>query len=263
MLVDSHCHLNFPDFASDFDHMLERAKNVGVGLIQTICTTIDEMPELLAISNKYNNIYTSVGVHPNNVEKQVIVSIEQILDYTKHNKVIGIGETGLDFYYKQSSKQQQIESFRNHIQAARISNLPIIIHTRNADQETIAILEEEMKIGKFKGLIHCFSTGKNLAYKAIEMGLYISISGIVTFKKANDLQDIVKTLPLSSLLLETDAPYLAPVPHRGKRNEPSFVHNTAEFLSELLSASYSEIVIKTTDNFLKLFNKVQLKAYNY
>lgn len=262
MLVDSHCHLNFPDFADDFSLMLDRAKEAGIGLMQTICTNLDEMAQLLCIAEKYDNIYASVGVHPNNVEKQDVASSSQILSYTGHNKVIGIGETGLDFYYEKSSKQKQIESFRNHIQAARVSNLPIIIHTRSADQETIDVLEEEMKIGKFKGLIHCFSTGKNLAYKAIEMGLYISISGIVTFKKANDLQDIVKTLPLSRLLLETDAPYLAPVPYRGKRNEPSFVHNTASFLSELLSIPYSEIVTQTTANFLNLFDKVDYRQVN-
>ncbi|AIL65636.1 putative deoxyribonuclease YcfH [Rickettsiales bacterium Ac37b] len=262
MLVDSHCHLNFPEFASDFNLILERAKEVNVGLMQTICTNIDEMPELLLIAEKYDNIYASVGIHPNNVKKQKVISAEQLLDYTKHNKVIGIGETGLDFYYEQDSKKNQIESFRNHIQAARISNLPIIIHTREADQETIDVLEDEMKKDEFKGLIHCFSTGENLAHKAIEMGLYISISGIITFKNANNLREIVKTLPLSSLLLETDAPYLAPVPYRGKRNEPSFVHNTAEFLADLFCIPYAEIVKHTTDNFLKLFDKVQLPIEN-
>lgn len=256
MLIDSHCHLDFPDFAHELDEVVARAEAAGVGLMQTICTKITEFPNILAVAERYPAIYASVGVHPNEVANQPEVTAAQLVELAAHPKVIGIGETGLDYYYENSPREKQIASFRAHIAASRITQLPVIIHTRAADAETIAILEEEMAKGAFPGLIHCFSTSQMLAEKAMALGLYISISGIVTFKKAVELQEIVKDLPLSMLLVETDAPYLAPMPHRGKRNEPAFTRHTAEFLAELKQIPYDEVARATTANFFKLFSKV-------
>ncbi len=256
MLIDSHCHLDFPDFAHELDEVVARAEVAGVGLMQTICTKITEFPNILAVAERYPTIYASVGVHPNEVANQPEVTAAQLVALSAHPKVIGIGETGLDYYYENSPREKQIASFRAHIAASRITQLPVIIHTRAADAETIAILEEEMAKGEFPGLIHCFSTSHMLAEKAMALGLYISISGIVTFKKAVELQEIVKDLPLSMLLVETDAPYLAPMPHRGKRNEPAFTRHTAEFLAALKQVPYDEVARATTENFFKLFSKV-------
>jgi TatD DNase family protein len=260
MLVDSHCHLNFPDFKEDFEQVLNRAELAGVRVMQTICTKVTEFEVILNIAEKYNNIYCSIGVHPNETGEQQLLTAEEIIEYSSHPKVIGIGETGLDFYYENSPKDLQIKSFRKHIKAARVTGLPIIVHTRDADVETIDILQEEMKQGEFKGLIHCFSTSKELAEKAMELGLYISISGIVTFKKATELQEIVKDLPLERLLVETDAPYLAPTPYRGKRNEPAFTKHTAEFIASLKNIPYSEVEKVTTQNFFSLFSKANLPS---
>jgi TatD DNase family protein len=258
MLVDSHCHLNFPDFKEDFSGILQRAKDANIGIMQTICTKIDELPEIIKIAEQHSNIYASVGIHPNEVSRQVKITAEEIIEYTKHPKIIGIGETGLDFYYENSPRAEQIESFKEHIKAAQATNLPIIIHTRGADIETIEVLEQQLKKQHFTGLIHCFSTSKMLAERAIELGFYISISGILTFNKALALQEIVKYLPLDKLLVETDAPYLAPTPMRGKRNEPAFTKYTAQFLANLQGVDYEEVASKTTENFLKLFTKVKL-----
>lgn len=255
MLVDSHCHLNFPELFSDLDEIVERAKLSEVATLQTICTKMSEFPSILEISSKYPNIYCSVGVHPNNVALEKAVTCADIISATNFEKVIGIGETGLDFYYEHSPRELQISSFKEHIKAAREAGLPIIVHTRAADEETINILKSEMKEGAFKGLIHCFSTKEELAQAAIDMGMYISISGIVTFKKAQELQEIVKRIPLENLLVETDAPYLAPVPHRGKTNEPAYTRYTAEFIAALKNISYEKVAQVTTDNFFKLFNK--------
>lgn len=254
MLIDSHCHLNFPELKANLPEVVKRAHVQGVNLMQTICTKISDLPEILAIADSYPNIYASVGVHPNEVQDDVITAHE-LISHAQHKKIIGIGETGLDFYYEKSDRNKQIESFIAHIEAARVTSLPLIVHTRNADFETIDILTKEMKKAPFKGLIHCFSTSREVAIKSIELGLYISISGIVTFKKSIELQDIVRDLPLSSLLIETDAPFLAPMPMRGKPNEPSYVRHTALFLAELQNISYEEVAKATTANFLQLFSK--------
>jgi TatD DNase family protein len=256
MLVDSHCHLNFTDFAEDFPDIIRRAGESNVGIMQTICTKRSEFADLVKLTDDYHNIYCSIGIHPNNVAEEPLITADEIVNYTAHKKVIGIGETGLDFHYEHSPRDMQIESFREHIKAARITQLPIIIHTRNADQETVELLAEEMAKGSFPGLIHCFSTSRFMAEEALKLGLYISISGIVTFNKAKDLQDIIKDLPLAKLLVETDAPYLAPVPFRGKRNEPAFVKHTAQFLADLLSVSFDQLEAQTTKNFFNLFTKV-------
>lgn len=255
MLVDSHCHLDFPEFQEDMHDVLARAAAHDVAIMQTICTRITEFPKVLAVAEALPQVYCSVGIHPHNVEEEPKITEEALLACTHHPKVIGIGETGLDFFYDHSPRDMQEESFRVHIHVARETGLPLIIHTRNADEKTIEILANEMKKGPFPGLIHCFSTGRTLAERSIEMGLYISISGIVTFKKAQELQETVKHLPLKKLLVETDAPYLAPMPHRGKRNEPAFTKHTAEFIANLKGIPYEEVARVTTDNFFKLFTK--------
>lgn len=257
LLVDSHCHLDFPEFAEDMDDVLARARESGVGVMQTICTRISEFPKVKAVADAHENIYCSVGVHPHNVEDEPDVTTADILEYTNDSKVIGIGETGLDFFYDHSPRDIQERSFRQHIAASRESGLPIIIHTRSADEKTIEILDDEMAKGAFPGLIHCFSTGKEMAENAIKHGMYVSLSGILTFKKATELQETVKDLPLERLLVETDAPYLAPIPHRGKRNEPAYTRHTAEKLAELKGISYEEVARVTTDNFFQLFGKAK------
>jgi TatD DNase family protein len=254
-IVDSHCHLNFPQFKDNLDKVVNRAVEKGVYRMLTISTKLSEIDNLENISKSYSQVYNSVGIHPHECKNYKDLSLEDLLKYTKNPKCVGIGETGLDFYYENSPKELQSKLFRIHIEASRKSNLPLIVHTRNADDETIEILEQEMEKGKFNGLIHCFSTSKKLAEKAIELGFYISLSGIITFNKSNELRNIVKDLPLNRLLVETDAPYLAPVPYRGKCNEPSFVLEITKFVANLLNLSLEEFSTKTTDNFYKLFTK--------
>jgi TatD DNase family protein len=255
MLIDSHCHLDFPEFQKDFELVLQNAYNADVKLMQTISTKISKAPEIIGIAEKYENIFCSVGTHPHEVGNEGLTSVEDIVELTKHPKVIGIGETGLDYYYEHSPKNLQQESFINHIKAAQLTGLPIIVHTRDADDDTIDILYSEMNKKPFTGLIHCFTSSKKLADKALELGLYISISGIVTFKNAEELRHTVKHIPLSRLIIETDSPYLAPSPHRGKRNEPAFVKHTAEFLASLFGVDYTMIAEITTTNFFNLFSK--------
>ena len=255
-IIDSHCHLNFPQFKGKLKQIINRASQKGVSKILTISIKLCEIHKLEEISKLYYQVYNSVGVHPHECKNHKYLCLEDLLKYTKYHKCIGIGETGLDFYYENSPKELQIKLFRIHIEASRKSNLPLIVHTRNADDETIKILEQEMEKGKFNGLIHCFSTSKKLAEKAIKLGFYISLSGIVTFNKSNKLRNIVKQLPINRLLVETDAPYLAPVPYRGKCNEPSFVIETTKFIANLLNLSLEEFSAKTTDNFYKLFTKL-------
>lgn len=258
MLVDSHCHLNFPEFTGKIDSILANAKSMDVGYMQTICTRMAEFPAILDIANQHSNIWCSVGVHPNNVAEAPIVTAEELVAAANNSKVIGLGETGLDYHYEHSPRALQTNSFLEHIKASRETSLPVIIHTRAADDDTISILQNEIKNGKFPGLIHCFSTGQKLAEAAIEMGMYVSISGIVTFKKAVELQEIVRNLPMTSLLVETDAPYLAPMPHRGKPNEPAYTRHTAEFIAGLKGISYEEVASITTENFFNLFKKASL-----
>lgn len=257
MLVDSHCHLNFPDFREDIDAVIARAREAGVGVIQTICTELEEFEEVAAIAERNDGIYCSIGVHPNESGIKKIAHLDDLLSRTSHPKVIGVGETGLDYHYETSSRTIQQESFRIHIDAARQSGLPLIVHTRDADEDTITILAEEMKKGVFKGLIHCFTSSQYLAQKSVEMGMYISLSGIISFKNAEDIRSTVKGLPLERLLIETDAPFLAPLPHRGKRNEPSYVAHTNRKLAEIKGITQEESARITTDNFFTLFDKAK------
>jgi TatD DNase family protein len=222
MLVDSHCHINFAEFDADLAQVLMRAKEAGVGMIQLIATRFSEIPKIMQIAKTSENIKMSVGIHPCNVAQESLCTVEDLLHYAKDQNVNAIGETGLDFYHSQTHQQEQIKSFQTHIAAARILDFPVIIHTREAGQKTLEVLREEKKNGNFKFLIHCFTEKADFAKEILDMGGFISISGIVTFKNAVDLQQIVKNIPLERLLIETDAPYLAPMPYRGKRNEPAF-----------------------------------------
>lgn len=256
MLVDSHCHLDFPEFADDLDGVVARAVNNGVGVMQTIGTKISKFPGVLKVAEKYPNVYCSVGIHPHEVEQEKTTT-DELVKLASNPKVIGIGETGLDYYYEHSPREIQKESFKAHIAASRITGCPTIVHSRNADEDTIEILHSETENGKFPFLIHCFSSTKYLAEKSIELGGYVSLSGIITFKKSDELRKIVKDLPLERLLVETDAPYLAPMPHRGKTCEPAYTRFTAECLAEIKGVSYDEVAKVTTDNFFRIFNKAK------
>jgi len=260
MLVDSHCHLNFPDFKDDREAVIARARVAGVTVMQTICTELEEFEEVSGIAEAHEGIYCSIGVHPNESGEKRRAGVEDLLSRTSHPKVIGVGETGLDYHYETSAREVQQESFRIHIAAARQSGLPLIVHTRDADEDTVSILTEEMKKGAFMGLIHCFTATRFLARKAVEMGMYISLSGIISFKNAEDIRATVKDLPLDRLLIETDAPFLAPLPHRGKRNEPAFVAHTNRKLAEIRGISEEESARATTENFFRLFDKAKRPA---
>jgi TatD DNase family protein len=255
-LVDSHCHLNFPDFRDDLDAVIQRARDAGVGVMQTICTDMAEFDEIYAITERYEGIYCSVGVHPNDSGQQE-VDASVLIAKTHAPNVIGIGETGLDYHYEASDRTTQKQSFIQHIAAARDTGLPIIIHTRDADDDTVSLLTDEMAKGAFKGLIHCFTSSQYLAEKVIELGFYISVSGIISFKNAQPIRDAIANVPMDRLLVETDAPYLAPIPHRGKRNEPSYVIHTNKILSDIKGISEQECAKQTTANFFRLFDKAR------
>lgn len=255
MLVDSHCHLDFPDFDQERDAVLARARAAGVGLFQTICTRVTAFPKVRAIAGAYPDVYCSVGIHPHHAGDEPAVDDRTLGDLADDPKVIGIGETGLDYFYDRSPRDSQQRSFRAHIRAARETGLPLIVHTRDADADTIAILRDEAEQGAFPGLIHCFTSGRAMAETALDLGMSISISGIVTFRNAQGLRDIVAEIPPERLLVETDAPFLAPVPKRGKRNEPAFVAHTAAFLADHMGLEPARFVAQTTENFFALFTK--------
>ena len=257
MLIDSHCHLDFPELISDEAGVLARARTAGIGGMLTIGTRLDQFERVRAIAERHDNVWCSVGVHPHEAKEEGQRTPDRLIEATRHAKVVGIGETGLDFYYEHSPREEQAESFRAHIAASRETGLPLIVHTRNADGETGDMLEEEHRKGAFPGLIHCFSSGRAVAERALALGLYISISGIVTFKAAEDLRAVVRDVPLDRLLVETDAPYLAPVPKRGKTNEPAFVAHTAAKVAELKGIGLAELEAATTDNFFRLFTKAE------
>jgi TatD DNase family protein len=257
MLVDSHCHLDYLERDGELDAAIARARAAGVGAMITICTKLSEFELVHAIAARYEHIYCSVGVHPHEAEEEGQGDPGRLIELAGHDKVVGIGETGLDYYYEHSPRAEQRESFRTHIAAARQSGLPVIIHSREADEDTLAILREAHAEGPFGGVLHCFTAGAELASAALELGLYISIAGIVTFKKAEALREIVREIPLDRLLVETESPYLAPVPQRGKRNEPAFVAHTAAALAELKGVSPEELARITTDNAFRLFAKAE------
>ena len=255
MLVDSHCHLDFPDFGADLDGVLARAAEAGVGTMQTICTRVTQFDAVRALAEAHAPVWCSVGIHPHHVADEPAITAEHLVRLAAHPKVIGIGETGLDFHYDNSPRPAQEARFRQHIAAARETGLPLIVHTRAADEETCRILREEAGKGAFPGVIHCFSAGHAVAETALDLGLYISFSGILTFKNAEEVRAVARDVPLERLLVETDAPYLAPVPHRGKRNEPAHVRLTAARLAGLKEIDDAGIAHATTENFFTLFSK--------
>jgi TatD DNase family protein len=257
MLVDSHCHLDFPDFAAEREAVIARARAAGVGTMLTIGTRLDQFADVRAIAETYPNVWCSVGAHPHEAADHVETTASELARLTDHPRVIGIGETGLDFHYDHSPRELQERVFRAHIAAARASGLPLIIHAREADDAIAAILREEKPPA---AVLHCFSSGRALAEAAVELGYYISISGIVTFRNADDLRGIVRDLPLDRLLVETDAPYLAPVPYRGKRNEPAFVAATAAAVANLKAIEPDQLAMMTTENFFHLFRKASPPA---
>ncbi|WP_259779816.1 TatD family hydrolase [Aestuariispira ectoiniformans] len=256
MLVDSHCHLDYlEDKGEDLDELVTRAGDAGVGTLVTISTKVSQFDKIRNIAERFDNVFCTVGVHPHEAENEPDVTAEQLIELAQHPKVVGIGETGLDYFYEHSPREKQKTSFRAHIEAARATQLPLIVHTREAEVDTIEILHEEYSKGAFPGLIHCFTSSRELAEKSMEIGFSISLSGIVTFKSAKDIQDTVMHLPLDKILVETDAPYLAPVPNRGKVNEPSYVIHTADKVAELQGISQVQLAEATTQNFFRLFSK--------
>ncbi|MFL2919418.1 MAG: TatD family hydrolase [Thalassobaculaceae bacterium] len=255
-LIDTHCHLDFEVFSEDLNAIIKRAQSAGVDKMITISTRMSKLSNLLQITDTYECVSCSVGVHPCEVGEEGVIDIQDILMYANHPKVVGIGETGLDYFHDASNAQAQLDSFMVHIDAARKSKLPVIIHSRNADDDMAFILEREIKNGSFKGVLHCFTGSMALAEKAIELGLYISISGIITFKSARELIGIVDRIPLNRLLIETDAPYLAPAPFRGKRNEPAYVTHTHQKLADIKKTSVEDFAKITRENSFRLFPKL-------
>ncbi len=257
MLVDSHCHLDFPDFEGELDAVMGRARDAGVGTAVTICTHVTRFDRVLAIAERFDNVFCTVGIHPHEAASEPEVTAENLIRLAEHPKVVGIGETGLDYFYEHSPRAAQQKSFRAHIGAARETGLPLVVHSREADVDMARILTEEQIAGRFSGVLHCFSSSRSLAETALSLGLYISLSGIVTFKKAADLRETARALPLDRVLVETDSPYLAPVPKRGKRNEPAFVAHTAAELAKLRGMNPRDLISATTDNFFDLFTKAR------
>lgn len=256
MLVDSHCHLDFPDFAPERDAVVQRALDAGVRRLVTISTRVREFDKIRAIAEAYEAVYCSVGTHPNNAHEELDVTADDLVRLAEHPKVVAIGEAGLDYHYDYAPPQAQRQGFLVHIEAARRTQLPLVIHARSADADMAEILEQETKKGAFPFILHCFSSGRALAEKGIELGGYVSFSGILTFRNSAEIRQVAAIVPRDRLLVETDAPYLAPVPHRGQRNEPSFVQHTAAVLAETIGVSKDEIARITSENTFRLFSKM-------
>ena len=260
-LIDSHCHLDFPDFADELGTIVERAEAAGVARIVSISTRVRRFDKLLGIAERFSNVYCSIGTHPHNAHEELDVTMEDLVARSRHPKVVALGEAGLDYHYDLSPRDAQETGFRRHIAAARETRLPLVIHAREADADVGRILEEETRNGAFPAVLHCFTAGRELALRAIDLGLYISFTGIITFKKSEELRAIAAELPADRILVETDAPYLAPGKFRGKRNEPSYVTETAKVLAATRGVSADHMARQTTENFFRLFNKVpQLSA---
>jgi TatD DNase family protein len=260
MLVDSHCHLDFPDFKEQLDAVLGRAKAVGVGRFVTISTRVRRQDNLIAIAERFPEVFCSVGTHPHHAHEELDVGAADLVVRTRHPKVVAIGEAGLDYHYDNSPRDAQEQGFRAHIAAARETKLPLVIHAREADADVAKILREEAEKGAFPAVLHCFTGGRDLAFTGIELGLYVSFTGILTYKKTDELKAIARDLPADRILVETDAPYLAPGKFRGKRCEPAYVTETAKVLAEVRGVSEAEIARQTTENFFRLFSKVPRPA---
>jgi TatD DNase family protein len=256
MLVDSHCHLDFPDFADEIDAVVDRARAAGIGRIVTISTRVRRFDPLLAITKRFPDVFCSIGTHPHHAQEELEVTTSDLVQHAESPKVVAVGEAGLDYFYDHSPREAQERSFRVHVAAARETGLPLVIHSREADADMARILEEESGKGAFRAVLHCYTGGRDLAFRAIALGHYVSFTGILTFKKSDDLRTIAADLPADRILVETDAPYLAPGKFRGKRNEPAYVVETARVLAETRGCSFDDIARQTTDNFFRLFDKV-------
>ncbi len=256
MLIDTHCHLDFPDFETERDAIVARAHEAGVEQMITISTRVKRFDTILAIAEAYPNVFCSVGTHPHNADEELDITTEDLVRLSAHPKVVAIGEAGLDYFYDNAPRDAQIEGLRRHIAAARETGLPLVIHSRSADEDMAAILTEETGKGAFPFLLHCFSSGPDLARVGVELGGYVSFSGILTFPKSEELREIAKTVPHDRMIVETDAPYLAPKPFRGKRNEPAYVAHTAAVLAETIGVSAEEIATITTENAFRIFSKM-------
>jgi TatD DNase family protein len=255
MLVDSHCHLNFPEFKEDIDQVIANASDNQVKYMLTVNTRLSETQAVKNIAEKYENVFCSVGIHPHDSKDYNDQSlVDKLISHTNHPKVVALGETGLDFFYNNSDRDDQINCFKMHLEAANKLDMPVIIHTRDADEDTISCLNENPNT---KGVFHCFSGSSEFARQGLDHGLYISFSGIITFKKAEALRDVVRYVPLEKMLVETDSPFLAPLPHRGKRNEPAFTRYVAELVANIKGISSEEVAEVTTQNFFKLFSKAK------
>ena len=260
MLVDSHCHLDFPDFAADLDAVVGRARDAGIARLVTISTRVRRQQELLTITERCAEVFSSVGTHPHHAHEELDVGVAELVARTRHPKVVALGEAGLDYHYDNSPRDTQERGFRTHIAAARETGLPLVIHSRAADADTARILEDEMGKGAFAAVLHCFTGGDDLARRAVALGLFISFTGILTFKNSAPLRAIAAELPIDRIMIETDAPYLAPPPFRGKRNEPAHVVEIAKGLAQARGVAFDAIAKTTTDNFFRLFAKVPRPA---
>lgn len=256
MLIDTHCHLDFPDFDAERDAIIERARAAGVGQMITISTRVKKFDTILKIAENYANVFCSVGTHPHNADEELDIETDDLVRLSAHPKVVAIGEAGLDYFYDNAPRDAQAIGLRRHIAAARQTQLPLVIHSRSADQDMADILTEETGKGAFPFLLHCFSSGPELARIGVELGGYVSFSGILTFPKSEELREIARTVPHDRMIVETDAPYLAPKPFRGKRNEPAYVAHTAQVLAETIGVSAEEIAAITTDNAFRVFSKM-------
>jgi len=256
VLVDSHCHLDFPDLAEERDAVVARARDTGVVRMVTISTKVKQFETISAIADAFDDIFCSVGTHPHHADTELDITADDLVRLAEGEKVVAIGEAGLDYFYDKAPREAQAEGFRRHIDAARRTGLPLVIHARDADEDMARILTEETGKGAFPFVLHCFSSGRALAETGIELGGYVSFSGILTFKNSQDIRDIARDMPADRILVETDAPYLAPPPHRGKRNEPAYVVNTAQVLADTRGVTLDAIGKTTTENFYRLFSKV-------
>lgn len=258
MLIDSHCHLDFDALAADIDGVMERAAAAGVTGMVTISTRVDNFSTYTAIAEQHTNVWCSVGTHPHNADQELHVQTDDLVRLSAHPRCVAIGEAGLDYFYDNAPRTAQATGLRRHIAAARITGLPLVIHSRAADDDMAAILEEEAGQGAFPFVLHCFTAGRDLATRALALGGYISFSGIITFRNAEEIRAVAADVPPDRYLVETDAPYLAPIPHRGASNEPSFVRHTAEKLAEVRGISLDRLAAETTGNFARLFSKTGL-----
>jgi TatD DNase family protein len=256
IVVDSHCHLDFPDFAPDLDGIVDRARAADIARMVSISTRVRQFDRLLAIAERFPDVYCSIGTHPHYAHEEPEVTVDDLIERSRHPKVVAIGEAGLDYHYDFSPREAQEAGFRRHIAAARETGLPLVIHTREADADTARILEEEAGKGAFPAVLHCFTSGRELALRGLDLGLYVSFSGVLTFKKSDELRAIAADLPADRILVETDSPYLAPGKFRGKRNEPSYVRETAKTLAATRGVGFEDIARQTTENFFRLFSKV-------